>query len=55
MKRLLSLIPCLLGLGLSAEVPRPRLQIINGGSMPADIFWLKSDTERVPNGSAAPG
>ena len=34
---------------------RPRLQIINGSSQPIDIFWLKSDTERVPNGSVAPG
>ncbi len=34
---------------------RPKLQIINGSKQPIDIFWLKSDTERVPNGSAAPG
>ncbi len=39
-----------------AEVQRrPRLQIINGSSEPIDIFWLKSETERVPNGSLAPG
>jgi hypothetical protein len=31
------------------------LQIINGSSQSIDIFWLKSDTERVPNGSVAPG
>ena len=35
--------------------PRPRLQIINGSSQAIDISWLKSDTERVPNGSVAPG
>lgn len=34
---------------------RPRLQILNGTSEPADIFWLKSETERVSNGSVAPG
>ena len=35
--------------------PRPRLQIINGSNQSIDIFWLKSDTERVPNGSITPG
>jgi hypothetical protein len=35
--------------------PRPRLQIINGSNQTVDIFWLKSDTERVSNGSVAPG
>ena len=35
--------------------PRPKLQIINGSHETADVFWLKSDTERVPNGSVAPG
>jgi hypothetical protein len=34
---------------------RPRLQIINGSSQTVNIFWLKSDTERVSNGSVAPG
>ncbi|MCE9518846.1 MAG: hypothetical protein K8R87_04690 [Verrucomicrobia bacterium] len=34
---------------------RPKLQILNGSSEPADIFWLKSDTERMPNGTVAPG
>ncbi len=34
---------------------RPRLQIINGSSQAIDILWLKSATERVPNGSVAPG
>jgi hypothetical protein len=35
--------------------PRPKLQIINGSSQTVDILWLKSATERVPNGSVAPG
>ena len=50
---LLSLFPC-----LAADAPmraRPKLQIVNGSAQPVDLFWLKSDTERVPNGSLAPG
>ncbi len=35
--------------------PRPKLQILNGSDQPVDIFWLKSDTQRVPNGSLEPG
>jgi len=38
-----------------AHAERPRLQIINGSDQAADVFWLKSDVERVPNGSVAPG
>jgi len=34
---------------------RPRLQFINGSKQTVDIFWLKSATERVPNGSLDPG
>ena len=37
------------------NLARPKLQIINGSSQAIEIFWLKSDTERVPNGSVAPG
>ena len=37
------------------NAPRPRLQIFNGSSEPVEVFWLKSDTERVPNGTVAPG
>ncbi|MEI6533977.1 MAG: zinc-dependent peptidase [Verrucomicrobiaceae bacterium] len=33
----------------------PKLQIINGSSETIDIFWLKPGSERVPNGSVAPG
>lgn len=39
----------------AAESPRPRLQIINGSPQPIDIFWLKTDSERVPNGTVEPG
>ena len=50
---LLSLLPCH---AADAQSPsRPKLQIINGSSQLIDIFWLKSETERVPNGSIAPG
>ena len=34
---------------------RPKLQIINGSDQTCDIFWLKSTTERVPNGAVKPG
>lgn len=40
---------------LTAEAPRARLQIINGSAQPVDVFWPKSDTGRVPDGSVAPG
>lgn len=40
----------------AAESPsRPKLQFINGGAQTVDVFWLKSDTERMSNGSVAPG
>ena len=38
-----------------SPAPRPKLQFINGSTQAMDIFWLKSPTERVPNGSVAPG
>ncbi len=34
---------------------RPKLQIINGSKQTVDVFWLKSERERVPNGSVATG
>lgn len=52
MKPLLVLL--LLGLQLFAA-ERPRLQILNGSAQPIDIFWLKSDSERVPSGTLEPG
>ena len=51
---LLLLAPLLLAQSPSAA-PRPKLQFINGSTQAMDIFWLKSATERVPNGSVAPG
>jgi dipeptidyl-peptidase-4 len=53
---LLMFATALLNLGSrAAEPPRPKIQIINGSTQAVDVFWLKSDTERVPNGSVAPG
>ena len=34
---------------------RPKLQIINGTKEPVEVFWLKSDTERVPSGTVRAG
>ncbi len=39
----------------TAESIRPRLRIINGSNQSIDIYWLKSDRERVANGSVAAG
>ncbi|QOV92562.1 hypothetical protein IPV69_26655 [Humisphaera borealis] len=42
----------------AADAPdarRPKLQIINGSPQPIDIFWLRSDNDRVANGSVSPG
>ena len=43
------------GTGGNPAAPRPRLQIINGSDQTIDIFWLKSDTERISNGTVGPG
>jgi len=62
MKHPLTLLTALLLAPLAAlnaadapRLPRPRLQVINGSNQTIDIFWLKSDDERVSNGSVAPG
>lgn len=34
---------------------RPRLQFVNGSDQPIDIYWQKSESERIPNGSVEPG
>ena len=39
----------------TAEIARPRLQVINGSDQVVEIFWLKSESERVPNGTVEPG
>jgi hypothetical protein len=44
-----------MGWPASASAERPELQILNGSPQTVDVFWLKSATERVPNGSVAPG
>ncbi len=38
-----------------AKGNRPRLQIINGSKEAIDVVWLKSPTERVPNGVVPAG
>ena len=46
----------MLGLAVEARsAERPELQIINGTSGPIEVFWLKSDAERVSNGEIEPG
>ena len=40
---------------LHAESPRAKLQIINGSDDALEVFWLKSDSERVSNGTVKPG
>jgi hypothetical protein len=40
---------------LGADALRPRLQILNGTAQRVEVFWLKSDKERVANGAVAPG
>jgi hypothetical protein len=44
-----------LSCGQALADERPRLQILNGSPQTIDVFWMKSDTERIPNGSVAPG
>lgn len=34
---------------------QPKLQVINGDTGPCEVFWLKSDDERVSNGTVEPG
>lgn len=41
--------------GATAEARPSRLQIINGGAQPIDVFWLRTDSERVPHGRVEPG
>ncbi len=36
------------------ETTRAKLQIFNGSGDVIDVFWLKSDQERVPNGTIQP-
>ena len=34
---------------------RPKLQILNAGERPVEVFWVAADGKRVPNGKIAPG
>jgi hypothetical protein len=34
---------------------RAKLQIINGSAQTVDVYWLKSEKERIANGTVAPG
>jgi hypothetical protein len=38
-----------------SSVRRPKLQIINGSDQKIEVFWLKSATERISNGTIEPG
>ena len=54
--KLLFLLACFACSAIPARAAeRPKLQFINGSAQTVDVFWLKSDVERVPNGSVAPG
>ena len=47
---------CLSAFGAdAAPAVRPKLQIINGGTHPVEVFWLKSDTERLKHATIAAG
>jgi hypothetical protein len=41
--------------GADAKLKRPRLQVINGSDQAVDVYWLKSETERVTNGMVEAG
>jgi len=45
------------GSSLSAQMPSksPKLEIINGSDQVIDVFWLKSDSEQIANGTVGPG
>ena len=42
-------------LSIFADPQRPVLQVLNGSDQPVEIFWMKSESETVPNGTVAPG
>lgn len=55
--RFLLVLPMAFGASLQAQSTgdSPKLEIINGSNQVIDLFWLKSDSERVANGSVEPG
>lgn len=42
-------------ISLGEESPNASLQIINGTEKSVEIYWIKSDSERISNGSVEPG
>ena len=47
--------PAAEGESANAATLRPVLQIINGSRQPIQVYWLKSEHERISNGKVAPG
>ena len=42
-------------ISLGEESQNASLQIINGTEKSVEIYWIKSDSERISNGSVEPG
>ena len=42
-------------LPIAQEDPRASLQIINGTEKIIEVYWIKSDSERISNGQVEPG
>lgn len=40
---------------LAGDTPRPRLQCINGSDRTIEVFWIRQDQQRIPNGRILPG
>ena len=34
---------------------RPKMQVFNGSEQVIDLYWMKSENEKIPNGSVKPG
>ncbi len=52
---IVTLTPCYVLANDPAHLKHAKLQIINGSEQAANVFWLKSDTERVSNGTVKSG
>ncbi len=46
---------CCSSLGAQPPILAPKLHILNASAERIDLYWVKSDTERIPNGSVEPG
>lgn len=54
--KLFLLLACFACSGIPARAAeRAKLRLINGSAQTVDVFWIKSATERVSNGSVSPG